>query len=51
MKKKMLAIAVAMLVFASTGAFALGIGLQGGFDPGLAGTGTGAVTFKLDNAP
>lgn len=51
MNKKIIALALALVVLGTGSVFALGIGLQGGFDPSAVGTGSLAVTFKLDSAP
>ncbi|MBO5137825.1 MAG: hypothetical protein J6B81_04970 [Spirochaetaceae bacterium] len=49
MNKKILVVAMVMIVACATGVFALGIGVQGGTTIG-GGPGA-AVTFKLDSAP
>lgn len=51
MNKKIIALTLALVVLGTGSVFALGIGLQGGFDPSSVGTGSLAVTFKLDSAP
>lgn len=50
MNKKILATLILSVFLGSSGLFALGIGLQGGFTAG-GGYGSGAVTFKLDSMP
>lgn len=48
MKKRILAVLAALIVAGTTGAFAAGIGVQGGYNPGNNGVGP-ALTFKLDS--
>jgi len=51
MKKKVLALIVAMMVACSTGAFALGLGIQGNWNAGNSGSGGAALSIKLDETP
>ena len=53
-KGKIFAVIAALLVTASTGAFAsgnFGIGVQGGFVPGMHHHGDAALTFKIPKVP
>lgn len=49
MKKRFLGALLALVVAGSTGAFAAGIGVQGGYNPGFSGGAGAALTFKLDS--
>lgn len=48
--KKLLSVLAVLFVMGTTSVFALGIGAQGGYNPGLGGAGA-AVTFKLNKLP
>ena len=48
--KKLLSVLAVLFVLGTTNVFAFGIGVQGGANLG-AGSGSAAVTFKLDSAP
>lgn len=53
MNKKLLAATALVLVIGTSSLFAFGIGIQGGFSVSQdgVGSGSGAVTFKLDSMP
>ena len=48
--KKLFSVLAVLFVLGTVNVFALGIGPQGGYNPGM-GRGNGALTFKVDGVP